>query len=50
MGNEGEADPNRDVELTQVFDHISTILESTTVISLQPNNSLTANLKDYAYP
>lgn len=48
--NEGEEDPDRNTNLELIFDYISTILESTTVIDLKKDTTFLTNLKNYVYP
>lgn len=49
-GPDSEFDPDRQLSIEQIFDHVNKILESTTALNLYANNSLTSGLKLYVYP
>lgn len=49
-GPESEYDQDRENSIEQILSHIINILESTPVLNLTPNNSLSSGLKQYVFP
>lgn len=49
-GPDSEFDPDNSLSMPQIFEHIITIIESSTVVKFDPNNSFSSGLKQYVFP
>jgi ankyrin repeat protein len=48
--DEGEGDPDKDTDLMKLFDNITKMFETNTVMPIGSESSMITNLKDYVYP